>query len=627
MALSAERLEECNRLLFEAVNESSVSLLKFAKLTYSPVELLTSLTQCNEKGVTPLVVAIKGKNVCVIDKLVTWLLKLNKQDFQQISSVVIDQLSHKIPIMEIIDYLIKDLHWRKGRCPSDHLEFIAQVFIKSTSYNRQDKIIALELIGASLIFTLPHRPSLSEDLDNLSKFFGLECWRDAMILRSFQPILLKIPNACVSSASSSVVFESAVELMSEEELKLLQEDFERNYLPLHARQTRLPCFKRMQIQALLVIRRISSELNNGPYWLYLKCLLKFGECFSHDAWGSGVFNSVADRKLLINILLLILEEMNGFDPKLLSRKLICVFTETISLLSIYFIRILDEVPGIPGGREEISYGNLLTPTKFISTIAELFPAISADYTLRKSMMTSVRWLGQGSVEYIGFAELVLRFLYIVDSVSSQMTKEEQQKLEEYYTSYIHRFFPEGTTTVLHVAVQNTIWSPSINRFLQASTNTIKLILKLGADPNAVDMYGHTPLHLLTEQEKCNLIKKSPIYQVLMDAGSHLDIARKNGDTVPSMLKEYVKFYRPSYYRRSYLIVHPFFESLMNAIFPLSCYCARVIRRLGILFDRLPPSLQAFVSLHSAKGTFKIAQFRKAKLVDQRATGFRGNSCE
>ena len=79
MALSAERLEECNRLLFEAVNESSVSLLKFAKLTYSPVELLTSLTQCNEKGVTPLVVAIKGKNVCVIDKLVTWLLKLNKQ--------------------------------------------------------------------------------------------------------------------------------------------------------------------------------------------------------------------------------------------------------------------------------------------------------------------------------------------------------------------------------------------------------------------------------------------------------------------------------------------------------------------------------------------------------------------
>ena len=49
--------EECNRLVFKAVNHNSLSKLQLAKSTYSPIELLNSLAQCNEEGETPLTVA------------------------------------------------------------------------------------------------------------------------------------------------------------------------------------------------------------------------------------------------------------------------------------------------------------------------------------------------------------------------------------------------------------------------------------------------------------------------------------------------------------------------------------------------------------------------------------------
>jgi hypothetical protein len=55
--------------VFQAVEENSVSILQLAKNAYSENQLLASLVQYNKKGETPLVIAMKGKNVSVISEI------------------------------------------------------------------------------------------------------------------------------------------------------------------------------------------------------------------------------------------------------------------------------------------------------------------------------------------------------------------------------------------------------------------------------------------------------------------------------------------------------------------------------------------------------------------------------
>jgi hypothetical protein len=49
---SAGRAEDCNRLVYEAVNEISVSKFQLVISSYSEIEVLTSLAKSNEKGET-----------------------------------------------------------------------------------------------------------------------------------------------------------------------------------------------------------------------------------------------------------------------------------------------------------------------------------------------------------------------------------------------------------------------------------------------------------------------------------------------------------------------------------------------------------------------------------------------
>jgi hypothetical protein len=87
----------------------------------------------------------------------------------------------------------------------------------------------------------------------------------------------------------------------------------------------------------------------------------------------------------------------------------------------------------------------------------------------------------------------------------------------------------------------------------------------------------------------------PIIRALVDAETHLDRATHSGETVIGILKENLLLS----IKESGEIALPYFESLVNTVFPLKCYCARVIRRHGIPFgeDRIPSHLQGFVAMH------------------------------
>ena len=551
----SEETVECTRLVFEAVNKNSVSLLKSARYTYSEIQLVTSLAECNEDGETPLAIAIKSNYFSVVKELTTLLKRLHNSNHNKLT-FVINRLLHQISIKEFIDNLIHD-QYRYNR-HTTWLMFISKTVIKSISLTRQDKIILLELLGAAFITQL-----FQGFFDEEGALCGLECWREAMSLRYFPtdggPLLPKLPHVHVPSVSSSVIFGSSVEVANMEELDLLQEDFKRNYVDV-----RIPCVKKILIQAILVIRRISAQEDLGhPHWLYLQSLLDLASFF----W-------VYENNLMIKPHLFILEELNEFDPNLFPLKSIDVFIQTLTLLSNYFVEHLREPPNSPRGRE-LNYANLLMITQMITKI----------HCNHFQTFEHSQWC---------FLGVIYRLVFVLDSISSRITSEEQQKLEKFYYDYF-RDFPERTTTVLHQALLNNICNSTDHAHIQ----TIKRILKFGADPNAIDEKGQTPLHRLVEWTQItNMDEYVPIFQVLLDAGAHLDAAGDDGKTVVSILKEKLEGK-----------VHPYFESLINSVFPLSCFCARVIGRHGIPFeDRLPPRLKKLVSIHSAKGKQIIKSF-------------------
>jgi hypothetical protein len=271
--------------------------------------------------------------------------------------------------------------------------------------------------------------------------------------------------------------------------------------------------------------------------------------------------------------------MNGFDPKQISRQSFEIFIKTLGRLANHFRKASKGPPDSPA-RKELTYENLLVPTEFIAKILKLFP--------ESAMISSIKIMGHR------FALFVYNFLLVFNSISPQMTNEEKQKLEEYYSSYIRQLFTERTATVLNVAL--TFYSFYQGKHLYL--DTLKQILQLGADPNAIDEKGRSPLHILADKQTYCMDEYEPMFQILLDAGSHLDMATDDGDTVVSIMKT-----NAIECQRLGLVVHPYYKSLINTVFPLTCYAARVIRRHGIPFDedRLPSTLQEFVSRHSDKG--------------------------
>ena len=168
---------------------------------------------------------------------------------------------------------------------------------------------------------------------------------------------------------------------------------------------------------------------------------------------------------------------------------------------------------------------------------------------------------------VAFGNIIFSLMLMMETKTQQMTNQEEEELEENFSYYIQNLFPEYTTTPLHMAAifhSGCYFDNHPGITVEILCETVKRMLKLGADPNALNECGRTPLHIeLWDAELPNFMPM-PIIQALVNAGGHLDMADDYGETVISLLKQCVMDYN-----EEGKFVDPYFESLIKTVSHIS----------------------------------------------------------
>ena len=114
-----------------------------------------------------------------------------------------------------------------------------------------------------------------------------------------------------------------------------------------------------------------------------------------------------------------------------------------------------------------------------------------------------------------------------------------------------------------------------------SSDVARVLVELGADVNALDIGGNTPLHIATSNAIVNE-EVVEVVKILLNSGSHLDFTNRTGYTAVKALTA---------------------SAFEGIVFPmqyisLQCLAAATIKRCRIPFEReLPPKVVEFVRLH------------------------------
>ncbi|XP_017083381.2 protein fem-1 homolog CG6966 [Drosophila eugracilis] len=110
-----------------------------------------------------------------------------------------------------------------------------------------------------------------------------------------------------------------------------------------------------------------------------------------------------------------------------------------------------------------------------------------------------------------------------------------------------------------------------------SVTLAKALLEVGADPNAIDEAGNTPLHLATMQPYVE-----PLSHILLEGGAHLDTKNYAGETFESLLAP--------------TPMHKVIDPMKYTT--LACLAARTIKKHDIRYEgTVPATLYEFIELH------------------------------
>ncbi|RZC37495.1 Fe hyd lg C, Ank 2 and/or zf-C3HC4 3 domain containing protein [Asbolus verrucosus] len=219
-------------------------------------------------------------------------------------------------------------------------------------------------------------------------------------------------------------------------------------------------------------------------------------------------------------------------------------------------------------------------------VVETFKLITKDILEIRQLLT-IRPVYKRQVDFFDkILKCVTHLIYLM--VETAKTSEQIETVLCLITNLV-RMDPRSVLTedsLLHLCVSkcNTIRS---SYFVDEDTivifpkpSVIKFLLECGAQVNAKNDVGSTPLHIATEPENYS----DWLLKLLLDHGGHIDQPNSRG-------------VRPSHYivdatRRSDVDVH-----ILDYV-NLKCLCANVISKFQIPYkNQIPKTLEYFVKLH------------------------------
>jgi ankyrin repeat protein len=416
--------------------------------------------------------------------------------------------------------------------------------IKSSTISREDKIDALELMGAAYVF-----------YNINSSTYAISIWKEATRLRHStvdgEPVIPKV----IPQHQSSSLFAKAMGFTSEfatlEHLDQLQAqlNFDFGYPELN-----------LYTQALLVSQRM---LHQSDPEQYKKDILGLLYDYAKVFYDERQFNRAISIGMYMMGQFQELEELDGQFTHL-------VVIKVISILHGSFIGLRD-LPS--SNRQEFTFDNIMTVLEYI---------LEHNVQLR-------------SVNYRGENGDVLDLMIIdqIDILTELLPRLNEQDSHRFKRTLYHfiradyRFNRFDQGNLLHLAC--CVSEKTTKTFL---LDVMKLLLELGVDPSATSPNGMTALHVLAKQPwEFWATNITDVIQLLLDSDAHIDQPDDEGITALDLFKLKEKELADNG------ILNVYLQRLIHKVRPLTCLAAQVVSRHGIPFDDLPSSLISFVNRH------------------------------
>ncbi|XP_018905041.1 protein fem-1 homolog CG6966 isoform X2 [Bemisia tabaci] len=169
---------------------------------------------------------------------------------------------------------------------------------------------------------------------------------------------------------------------------------------------------------------------------------------------------------------------------------------------------------------------------------------------------------------------------LLAKILATMTEEQKHQVRQMVYSLVSfKLVGRNGCTALHLACSsNAIVVGKYPACRFPSTPLVELLCSVGADVNARDWAGNTPLHLAAQADPIPV----DLVQALLKAGAHLDYVNHAGETFKDLLAG-----------------QPLHQLVNELHFTkLSCLAARVIRQHKIPFEgEMPACLESVVTNH------------------------------
>ncbi len=466
---------------FEAVGKGSVKEVEKFLNKNGKKETAALAKTINKEGETPLLLAIKGDHEDMVKFLIEKLKVSSRQlgrfswngvHFPHAPPLFAAVVSAKSVCLSIVDTLIysedKEFDFASFDPGAEDDDEIFADSIVSSSLTRQQKIDVLELLGAVYII----KTSI------VKLYTAVELWKRAILLReptdNDEPEIPKVTYSLSECAQK--VFGNISEFESWEELVQMASEPTQNYL----------WFK---YQSFLISLRIMRQIHPDPNSFSLFVLYYYG---------TSLYMGMGKYPEAIHTLMLVLEPYQGNEEVTYEWPYELIAT-SVAVISESFHK-LKELPVENPNRKELTFASIMKALSYSSPYTKQ----PIDAHLDKKVDVTVYG--------------IFKMTSLIAAMLPQIKQEEQEEFKKWLSGYIGFINKHpGVRSLLHFACAQT----------KVQVEMIQLFIEAGADPNAPDSKGDTPLQALAKNQNAQTIMDAA-QSILLNAGGLIGKANASG---------------------------------------------------------------------------------------------------